>query len=243
MLRFALTAAILACLAIPSVASSQISPPTGAHAQPPAKPAAPAIQDDAARQDMLRLFETYCLNRLTRTPDTYAAVGPIRFPKAGAAEAAAALKGRKGSAWSADTGHGHFVVAVWANPITGCAVTGNLPGDRGLTAGFDIVVAVYGGTNEYGDLARPALRHGKVDGKPATLQLILAAPSGAPRQAFVNMDVANPDGTVAVRLARELDPSDASTSASPSPASPSPATPAKNPAAPTASMPAPAMKP
>jgi hypothetical protein len=209
----AILARLLSAVLLAAVA--QVAPaPACADPQPPAKtaatsatpPAAATPNSDEARKRMLSLFEEYCLNRLANTESTDNALGQISLPKASAAEAEAALKGRHGTAWSADSADGHFVLTVWGTPIAGCAVTGKIAEDASTRAGFDIVITMYGGSHEYGDLVKRPVRQGQVAGRPASLQLILASPSGTPRQAFANLGVTNPDGTTTVRMVREFQP-------------------------------------
>ncbi len=178
-------------------------------APPPPAPDAPAetlTPDQEAAQDMLLMYEEFCLDRFPN-PDAFQQdVTAHHLIPASAADASAALLGRPGAAWTTTTPHGKFVIALEATPHQGCAVTGPASDDAGIHAAFELAVESFSQAHEFGMLTRPPEQHGKVAGRDATLQIIGATPSGHPKQAFVNMLSSAADGTPRLRLTREFAP-------------------------------------
>jgi hypothetical protein len=195
------------------------SHPARVHAQP-ATPPAPAAPGDAARSQLMDVYQEYCLDRFPNRDRLIATIAERQFPPAPKADADRALKNRTGQAWVVAKPAGKFLLALWDTPQRGCAVTGTAPDDASTRATFDLIVTMYAGDHELGALGRPPVRPGQIDGTPATLQVIGADPGGQPREAFVNVAIAHPDGTEA-RLAREWGP--------PEPPAPAPSLPQSKP--------------
>jgi len=176
-------------------------------APPPAPPpgAAPDLTPpQMAAEEMMNLFNDICLARFPNEDAVGMAVAARKAVPLPAAASKAALLGRSGAAWAVPSGNGHYVLAV-EMPPRHCVVTGPAAEDDGVRTVFGMVVTSFAKGKEFGALAQPPVREGKVNGQDATIQIIAAAPQGRPRQAFVNMSMANADGTTTLRLTRELD--------------------------------------
>ena len=159
----------------------------------------------AAAQEMIRVYEEFCL---VRFPD------PQRFTEGAAAhsmtqatpaQAAQALLGKPGRAWALATPKGTYLVAIESGGRQGCAVSGNVSDDAGIRAAFGLLVTTFARAHEFGTLDHPPLHHGTARGAPAEIELIGANPDGRPRQAFVNM-AAGVGDVPQVRLTREFAP-------------------------------------
>jgi len=181
-----------------------VARPACVHAQS-ATPPASTPPGDAARSQLMDIYQEYCLDRFPNRARLLATITDRKFPLASKADADRALKNRTGQAWVVAKPAGNFLLALWDTPQRGCAITGTAPDDASTRATFDLVVTMYAGQRELGALTRPPIRTGQVNGKPATLQLIGVQPDNQPSEAFVNVAVTRPDGTEA-RLAREWGP-------------------------------------
>jgi hypothetical protein len=178
-------------------------------APPPPAPDAPAdvlTPGQEAAQEMLIIYEEFCLERFPSTDAVQAGIAAHHLTKADAQQSTDALLGRAGSAWAVATPKGHYVIAIEAPPHKGCAITGPAADDEGIRAAFELAIEMYAQAHEYGMLQRPALQTGQASGRPATIQILGAMPNGRPRQAFVNMETHTPDGSPKLRLSRELAP-------------------------------------
>jgi hypothetical protein len=178
-------------------------------APPPPAPDAPAdvlTPAQEAAQEMLMIYEEFCLERFPNGEAIQAGVTAHHLSPATAAQTSDALLGRAGSAWAVNTPKGHYLIGIEAPPSKGCAVTGQASDDDGIHAAFELSVEMYTQAHEFGMLQRPPRQTGHVGGRDATIQVIGATPSGRPRQAFVNMESHNPDGSAQLRLSRELAP-------------------------------------
>ena len=183
---------------------------------PSAPPAAAAPAADPASSDMMSLYQDYCLNRFPNQQRLVKTLDEHPYPPAAKAGADRALQGREGQVWAADQPHGKFLMAVWTKPQRGCAVIGTALNDGSMRATFDITVTVYAGDHELGPLARPPVQAGKIGGAPARMQALILSPASAPREAFINLAIANADHTTETRLVREV----GSTPATPTPPPP-----------------------
>jgi hypothetical protein len=175
---------------------------------PPAPDTPPETLTPAqlAAQDMLLMYEEFCLTRFP-SPDAFQqGVAAHNLATASDADASDALLGRPGTAWTTTTPHGTFVIALETTPHQGCAVTGPGGDDAGIHAAFELAVESFAQSHEFGMLTRPPEQHGKVAGRDATLQILGATPDSRPRQAFVNMQSTTPNGAPLLRLTRELAP-------------------------------------
>jgi hypothetical protein len=173
------------------------SPPTMGDGQTPAQSAA---------QDMMVIYEEFCLNRF---PDRDAFAKGLPLHHATPLEdksASTVLLGHQGAAWTVVGLEGSYTVALEALPARRCVVTGSAAEDEGVQTVFGILVNSYATAHEFGALQHLPLSQGHVGTSAATLQIITAAPDGRPRQAFVNMGVAQSDGSMRLRLTRELAP-------------------------------------
>jgi len=178
-------------------------------APPPPAPDAPAdtlTPAQEAAQEMLMIYEEFCLNRFPRPDAIQAGIAAHHLSPAGAPQSTDALLGRAGSTWSVVTPKGHYMIAIEAPPHKGCAVTGPASDDEGIHAAFELAVEMYAQAHEYGMLQRPPRETGQAAGRPATIQIVGAMPTDRPREAFVNMESRNPDGSTQLRLSREFAP-------------------------------------
>jgi hypothetical protein len=178
-------------------------------APPPPAPDAPAdvlTPGQEAAQEMLTIYEEFCLERFPSPDAIQAGITAHHLNKASAQQGTDALLGRAGSAWAVVTPKGHYAIAIEAPPHKGCAITGSAADDEGIRAAFELAVEMYSQAHEFGMLQRPPLQTGQVAGHPATIQIIGATAAGRPRQAFVNMESHNADGSPQLRFSREFAP-------------------------------------
>jgi hypothetical protein len=159
-----------------------------------------------AAQEMLIIYEEFCLDRFPNPDAIQAGIAAHHLSPATAAQATGALLGRAGSAWAVSSPKGHYLIAVEAPPHKGCAVTGQAADDEGIRAAFELSIETYTQAHEFGMLQRPPRQTGQVAGRDATVQILGATPPDRPRQAFVNMESRNPDGSTQLRLSREFAP-------------------------------------
>jgi hypothetical protein len=184
----------------------------GAAAPPAATPADTAAAPDQttpaqdAAQDMMLIYEDICLGHFPNPASVRAAVADAQGIALKDADAREALLGHAGTAWAVNAPHGRVVVAVDTPPSRTCVVTGPAAEDDGVRAVFDLTVTSTAKTRDYGTLVKPPVRQGNVRGHAATIQLIGTATGGGRRQAFINMGVANADGSTQLRLTREVAP-------------------------------------
>jgi hypothetical protein len=157
--------------------------------------------DQARAQEMILIYEEFCLGYFPNQAAIEAAARTHQMTPLTPAEAAGVLLGRQGEAWRVVTPKGSYSVAIETGGRQGCAVTGEAADDDGIRAAFDLAVTSFAGGHEFGALDKPAVRHVMSDGQALALQLIGATPDGRPRQAFVNMSRG-----VQVRLTREFAP-------------------------------------
>jgi hypothetical protein len=193
----------IALLLLPLAAAAQQKAPPPPSPNDPAETLTPQQQ---SAQDMLMIYEEFCLQRFPDPDAIQAGVAAHHLAPATPAETATALLGRTGKAWAAATPNGRYLIAFEARPHRGCAVTGSASDDEGIRAAFDLAVQSFASGHEFGMLQRPPLQTGKLAGRDTTLQLIGATPPGRTRQAFVNALSTNPDGSPQLRLTRELAP-------------------------------------
>ena len=195
--------AVVIALLLPgfAVAQDRAPPPPG-----PDAPAEVLSTAQLAAQDMLQMYEEFCLQRFPGEAAIQEGVAAHHLSVAGAAETSAALLGRAGHAWRAVTPNGTFFIAIEAAPHAGCAVSGPAGDDAGIHAAFELAVRSYAQAHEFGMLTAPPLQNGKVAGQDASVQIFGATPDGRPRQAFVNMQSVAKDGVAQLRLTRELAP-------------------------------------
>jgi len=178
-------------------------------APPPPAPDAPAdtlTPAQEAAQEMLIIYEEFCLDRFPNPAAIQAGIAAHHLSSAPAPQSNDALLGRAGNAWAIATPKGHYAIAIEAAPRKGCAVSGEAADDDGIRAAFELAVEMYAQSHEYGMLQRPPRQTGQVAGRAATIQILGATPADRPRQAFVNMESHNPDGSTQLRLSREFAP-------------------------------------
>jgi hypothetical protein len=180
------------------------APPPAAKPTPDTRGETTPAQD--AAQDLMLVYEDVCLNHFPNPASIRAAADDAHATPLTDAEAHDVLMGHAGTAWAFNAPHVHAVVAVDTPPSRTCVVTGKAAEDSGVQAVFDLMVTTATKTLDYGDLVKPPLRQGAVGGHAASIQLIGATPGGAKRQAFINMGVANADGSTQLRLTREVAP-------------------------------------
>lgn len=166
--------------------------------------AQPAPPTEAARSDMMALYDAVCLDRFPNMASVQAAAAEQHFPAATKAVSDRALHGRTGQAWQAILPHGSFVLAAWTAPKPGCAVTGAIPEDATTRAEFDVMITMFAGEHDVSKLAKRPLGHGTLAGQPADLQVITGMRGGYGAEGFFNVAVTNADGTPEARLANEL---------------------------------------
>jgi hypothetical protein len=194
-------AAIALLLPLTAAAAEKAPPPP-----PPDAPADVLTPAQEAAQEMLTIYEEFCLDRFPSPDAIQAGIAAHHLSQAAAPQATDALLGRAGSVWAVATPKGHYAIAIEAPPHKGCAVTGPAADDEGIRAAFELAVEMYAQAHEYGMLQRPPRQSGQVAGRDAAVQIIGASPSDRPRQAFVNMGSHNPDGSTQLRLSREFAP-------------------------------------
>lgn len=195
-------AAIALLLPLAAAAAAEKAPPP----PPPDAPADVLTPGQEAAQEMLVIYEEFCLDRFPNPNAVQAGVAAHHLSPAAAAQSTDALLGRAGSAWAVATPKGHYAIAIEAPPHRGCAITGPATDDEGIRAAFELAVEMYAQSHEYGMLQRPPRQTGQVAGHPATIQILGATPTDRPHQAFVNMETSNPDGSTQLRLSREFAP-------------------------------------
>ncbi len=194
-------AAIAVLLPLAAAAAEKAPPPP-----PPDAPAETTTPAQDAAQDMLVVYEEFCLQRFPNGDAIQAGIAAHHLTRATASQASDALLGRAGSAWAVASPKGNYLIAIEAPPHKGCAVTGAAADDEGIRAAFELSVESFAQANEYGMLQRPPRQTGQFAGREATIQIVGATPPGRPRQAFVNMGSRNPDGSTQLRLSREFAP-------------------------------------
>jgi hypothetical protein len=194
-------AAIAVLLPLAAVAAEKAPPPPAPDA--PAEALTPAQE---AAQEILVIYEEFCLERFPNPAAVQAGIAAHHLSAATAPQTADALLGRAGSAWAVTTPKGHYVIAIEAPPHKGCAITGAASDDEGIHAAFELAIEMYAQGHEYGMLQRPPRQTGQVAGRPATIHILGATPPDRPRQAFVNMESKNADGSSQLRLSREFAP-------------------------------------
>ena len=160
---------------------------------------------EQAAQDMLRVYEEFCLNRFPNPVEIANGIAAHKLTPATAQDASATLMGRPGQAWALTNGLGRYTLAITTPPQQGCVVTGAVADDESLRAIFSLAVQSFASANDLGKLDSPMLRHGTFENVPALLQLI-GTTGGAPREAFVNLSWVAADGKTHGRLAREFPP-------------------------------------
>jgi hypothetical protein len=174
----------------------------GAAAPPLRQPMTPL---QAAGDDMIQVYEEFCLSRFPHVDMLKDGVTRHKLPPASAANAAEALQGRHGKAWAITTPKGSYTIAITAKPVVGCVVTGVGEDTDNVRTLFNIAVQGLAVTNKLGKMDFPELKHFDIAGRPATLQLI-GTLGEKQRQAFVNLSLSRPDGTPIERLSREFAP-------------------------------------
>jgi hypothetical protein len=194
-------AAIALLLPIAAYAQDRAPPPPG-----PNDPGEVVTPGQAASQEMLVIYEEFCLERFPSAAALQAGIAAHHLSPASAADTTDALLGHPGTAWTIATAKGHYLLALDAPPRQGCAITGRGTDDEGIRAAFNLAVEIFAQGKEFGMLQRPPLQNGHVGGLPATVQIIGATPSSYPRQAFVNTAATNPDGGTTMRLSRVFAP-------------------------------------
>jgi hypothetical protein len=193
--------AIAMLLPLAAAAAEKAPPPP-----PPDAPAETTTPAQDAAQEMLLIYEEFCLQRFPNPEALQAGVTAHHLSRATAAQAIDALLGRAGSVWAVVTPKGHYSIAIEAPPHKGCAISGPAADDEGIRGAFELAVESFTQAHEYGMLQRPKLQTGQVAGRDATIQILGATPTDLPRQAFVNMQSRNPDGSSQLRLSREFAP-------------------------------------
>jgi hypothetical protein len=194
-------AAIALLLPLAAAAAEKAPPPP-----PPDAPAETTTPAQDAAQEMLIIYEEFCLDRFPNPEAIQAGVAAHHLSPATASQATDALLGRAGSAWVVVTPKFRHLIAIEAPPHKGCAITGQAADDEGIRAAFELAVESFAQAHEFGMLQRPPRQTGQVAGRDATIQILGATPPDRPRQAFVNMESHNPDGSSQLRLSREFAP-------------------------------------
>lgn len=194
---------LAAALLLPVAAAAQ---PKAPPPPPPDAPPETITPAQEAAQEMIIIYEEFCLTRFPNADAVQQGVAAHHLTVAPAQQTKDALLGRNGEAWNIVTPKGRYTLAVAARPHQGCVVTGPGADDAGIRAAFQLAVESFAQAHEYGMLQQPPLQKGQFAGHDATLQLIGATPSGWPRQAFVNMQSQLPDGAELLRLTREFAP-------------------------------------
>jgi hypothetical protein len=200
----AVCAALLPPLLFPPspAVAGPMAPPN--HTRSPASNGQTPAQ--SAAQDMMVVYEEFCLNRFPDR-DSFAAGLPLHHAtKLDDKAAESVLLGHQGNAWTVVGLEGSYTVALEALPARRCVVTGKAAEDEGVQTVFNMLVSSFANGHEFGALGHRPVVQGNVGTSAATMQLITAAPDGRPRQAFVNMGVVESDGSTRLRLTRELAP-------------------------------------
>jgi hypothetical protein len=193
--------AIALLLPLTAAAAEKAPPPP-----PPDAPADVLTPGQEAAQEMLMVYEEFCLDRFPNPHAIQAGIAAHHLSPAPAPQSNDALLGRPGSVWAVATPKGHYAIAIEAAPRNGCAVTGQAADDEGIRAAFELAVEMYAQSHEFGMLQRSPRQTGQSAGRAVAIQIIGATPDGRPHQAFVNMETQNPDGSTQLRLSREFAP-------------------------------------
>jgi len=150
----------------------------------------PPVAGRTPGQDVLQVYQEFCLTRFPRL--------------ASPAAAADALQGRHGKAWTINTeAGGHFTIGIYTAPVLGCIVTGAAPDDDDVRKFFNIDVQGLAAAAGYGKMDFPPLKQIDAGGHKVTLQFI-GTLGDKQRQAFVNAAVVGEDGPPQIRLSREF---------------------------------------
>lgn len=177
----------------------------------PAPPAtsSPAGNDDTASavrdqsEDLIDLYQNFCLNRFPSDQAIAAGVAEAKLPLAGKQDAAALLKGSKGAAWTSQTKNGRFTLAV--QPGRGCAVQTDFAGSDANRAVFEVAVKAYVSEHDLGALQSAPLQHDSDNtGSMTTEAFQLDRGAAAAKEQFIDMTRRTPDGAAQTRLVRVL---------------------------------------
>ena len=150
---------------------------------------------------MMVAYQDACLGAFPNAATLDQLMAAEKAEKLDDAAARAALLGHQGVAWTVTGAKAKYVVALEAPPAARCVVTGQAAEGEGVRTLFTVVVTSFVKGRDIGPLQTPPVQQGNIGGRPATLQII-----GASGQAFVNMGVANEDGSTQLRLTREFAP-------------------------------------
>jgi len=177
-------------------AADKLPPPDDTAHLPKLTPA------EQAGEEMVSAYQELCLNRFPSVQRLKEAIPFFKMTPASAADAAEALQGRDGKAWSLPTLHNSFTFGITRY---GCVVTGIAGDEEPTRTIFNIAVQGYAAMHDTGKMDFPPLRKAEIGGRPVRLQLI-GTLGDKNRQAFVNMALLREDGKTLVRMAREFEP-------------------------------------
>lgn len=162
--------------------------------------AAPAAPATGAAHGLIDTYENFCLQRFGGAARLAEDAAAANAHPASDAEAAEALHGHVGRAFTVDLPDGHFVVAAWDAPARGCVVSGAGAETPAQHALWDITVTVYAGQRELGTLER---LHPQA-GPGTSMSVLVAHERPAPDEAFIAIS-AQPAGEPArTRYVRQV---------------------------------------
>jgi hypothetical protein len=195
--RIAVYASLCLAAALPARAGTPLEnlQQQAAHTAPKTAPAASV---------MLQAFQDFCLHRFPDQAAVKKAIAGQHLTPATKGERDQVTLGMSGDAWTLTVPKGTLVLTMSPPPQQGCSIAGLVQASSDINSNFDKTVTAFASSHTLGTVVRVQPHYGHVAGKTATAQLLNVAPPGAARQAFVNLDVLNPDTTTLVRMTRTI---------------------------------------